>query len=248
MTNVIIIPARLKSTRLPNKVILDICGKSMIQRVFEQAQKSKKTDEVFITTDSETVVKICEKFTSNIILTDENCQSGTDRLARAVQKIDCKVVINVQGDEPLIDPILIDRLAETFEGEKNQISSAMCKINKIQDLKDPNTVKVVVDKNNFALYFSRSAIPFPRDFVFEETIFQKLTFWKHIGLYGYTKEFLLKFALLKQTQLERVEKLEQLRALENGFKIKMIETEGNFFSVDTKRDLEKVRKMIGKDA
>ncbi len=244
MKNIVIIPARLNSTRLPQKVILDICGKSMIQRVFEQAQKSKNIDEVFIATDSDVVVKVCNKFTPNVILTDESCQSGTDRLAQAVKDIDCKFVINVQGDEPLIDPDLIDKLTETFEEQEVQMASAMFKISKIGDLKDPNAVTAVVDKNNYALYFSRSMIPFPRDLVFDESVFQKVVFWKHIGIYGYTKDFLLKFPSLEQTPLEKSEKLEQLRVLENGYKIKMIETDYNPLSVDVQKDLEKVIEIV----
>jgi len=208
MKVIVVIPARLNSSRLPNKVILDICGKPMVQHVYEAAKKSKNITDVYIATDSEEVKVKCQAFTSNIIMTSKEHESGTDRLAEAIKSIECDYVINVQGDEPLIDPDLISQIA-----------------------------------------ISRSIIPHYRDnweaLLNHHTIIpEPFKFFKHIGIYGYKKEFLLYYATMEQTYLEKLEKLEQLRVLENGYKIKMIETEYEPVGVDVQEDLEKVREMI----
>lgn len=249
MKTIVIIPARLNSSRLPNKVILDICGKPMIQHVYESAKKAKNISEVYIATDSEKVKLICEKFTSHIIMTSEKHESGTDRVAEAVADIDCENIINVQGDEPLISPELISRLADSLELKETNMSSAMHPIKTVLDLKSNNSVKVIVDNNLNALYFSRSIIPYNRDELDtllnqSKTIPSSLKFFKHIGIYGYKKEFLKKYSLMRQTYLEKSEKLEQLRVLENGYKIKMIETDYEPIGVDVQEDLEKVRNII----
>ncbi len=249
MNTVVIIPARLGSSRLPNKVILDICGKPMVQHVFEAASKAKGIASVYIATDSEEVKRVCEHFTSNIIMTAKEHESGTDRLAEAVESIECDNIINVQGDEPLMDPELISALAQNFENENVQMVSAMHKIKTTAELKSPNAVKVTVDKNSNALYFSRSIIPHHRDewetlLNHHTTIPTALKFYKHIGIYGYKKEFLQEYSKMEQTYLEKLEKLEQLRVLENGYKIKMIETEYEPVGVDVQEDLEKVREIM----
>ena len=249
MKNIVIIPARLSSSRLPRKVIIDICGKPMIQHVYEAAKKAKNIDEVYIATDSEEVEDICKTFTSNIIMTSDKHESGTDRLAEAVQKIDAENVINVQGDEPLIDPNLIDDLALALQNSEVPMVSAMNRIKKTEELKSPNVVKVTVDKNNHALYFSRSIIPHHRDewetlLNHHENIPEPLKFYKHIGIYGYKKEFLINYSKMEQTYLERLEKLEQLRVLENGFKIKMIETEYESIGVDTIDNLNNINTIL----
>ena len=249
MKNIVIIPARLGSSRLPRKVILDICGKPMVQHVYEAAKKAKNIDEVYIATDSKEVEDICKTFTSNIIMTSDKHESGTDRLAEAVQKIDAQNVINVQGDEPLIDPNLIDDLALALQNSEVPMVSAMNRIKKTEELKSPNVVKVTVDKNNHALYFSRSIIPHHRDewetlLNHHENIPEPLKFYKHIGIYGYKKEFLINYSKMEQTYLERLEKLEQLRVLENGFKIKMIETEYESIGVDTIDNLNNINTIL----
>ena len=248
MKTVVIIPARLGSSRLPNKVILDICGKPMIQHVYEASKKAKNIADVYIATDSKEVEDICKTFTSNIIMTSKKHQSGTDRLAQAVQNIECDNIINVQGDEPLIDPNLISQLADAFEDDIPMVS-AMHTIETTKELKSPNAVKVTVNNNNEALYFSRSIIPHHRDeweslLKHHTTIPKPLKFFKHIGIYGYTKEFLTHYASMPQTYLEKLEKLEQLRVLENGYKIKMIETSYIPVGVDVQEDLEQVREII----
>lgn len=249
MKTVVIIPARLGSSRLPNKVILDICGKPMVQHVYEAAKKATNIVEVYIATDSVEVQEKCKIFTSNIIMTSKEHESGTDRLAEAVANIECDNVINVQGDEPLIDPKLIEELATTLESTEIMMASAMHKIETTTELKSPNAVKVTVTKTNEALYFSRSIIPHHRDnwealLNHHETIPEPLKFFKHIGIYGYTKEFLLKYSGMEQTYLEKLEKLEQLRVLENGYKITMIETKYIPVGVDVQEDLEQVRELM----
>ena len=228
MKKVIIIPARLDSSRLPKKVLLDLKGKTVIQRVYEQCLKVKNVDGVYIATDSIEIKEVCETFTDKVIITKSTHQSGTDRIGEAVSAIACDIVINVQGDEPFIEPSLIEALVNSFSNSDISMSSAMSKINNIKDLQNTNVVKVVTDLHNNALFFSRSLIPFPRDvkeISIANEVLKKCQFYRHIGIYGYRKDFLLKFVNMEQSYLEKIEKLEQLRALENGFKIKMIEAE-----------------------
>ena len=246
---VVIIPARLSSSRLPGKVLLDLKGKSVIQRVYEQVSKAKQIDDIYIATDSEEVRKECEKFTENIILTSSKHQSGTDRIAEAIKKIDCDIIINVQGDEPFIRPYLIDELSKIIEDSTVEMASVMHKINDVDELKNTNTVKVIVNKQNEAIYFSRSIIPYCRDeyeILLNEhkKIPENLKFYRHLGIYAYTKNFLLKYINLEMTYLEKLEKLEQLRVLENGYKIKMIETNYNSIGIDTQEDYEKALKIL----
>jgi 3-deoxy-manno-octulosonate cytidylyltransferase (CMP-KDO synthetase) len=246
--NVIIIPARLNSTRLANKVLLDLDGKSVIQRVYEASQKSKRCDEVYIATDSQKVYDECKKFTTNVVMTDENHQSGTDRVAEVASSIECQNIVNVQGDEPFMDSELIDELFLELEGGNNMVS-AMHKIERVEDLTNPNVVKVIIDKNKDSIYFSRSVIPHHRDewdtlINHHTTIPEPLSFYRHLGLYGYKKEFLNTITSYEPTYLERLEKLEQLRVLENGHKIRMVETTYNSIGIDTKEDYEKALKII----
>jgi len=246
---VVVIPARLNSTRLPNKVLLDLKGKLVVQRVYEQCLKAKHIDEVYIAIDSKEVEKACLKFTTKIIMTDESHQSGTDRIAQAVESIDCDAVINIQGDEPFVEPSLIDELAMSLRKKDIVMISALHKIEKVEDLKNSNVVKVTIDKNNNALYFSRSIIPHHRDewnslLNHHITIPKPLKFYRHLGVYGYTKEFLLKYSSMEQSYLEKLEKLEQLRVLENGYDIKMIETNYNSLGIDTQEDYLKALEML----
>jgi len=248
MKKIVVIPARLNSSRLPNKVLLDLNGKSVIERVYIQCKKAKSVDEVYIATDSLDVQKVCQKFTNNIILTDEKHQSGTDRVAEAIKDLDCDIVINVQGDEPFIEPSLIDKLADSFLQNEVMVS-AMHKIKRVDELKNPNVVKVTIDNNSNALYFSRSIIPHHRDewdtlLNHHINIPSPLKFYRHLGVYGYSKDFLIKYSQMSQSYLERLEKLEQLRVLESGYKIKMVETEYNSIGIDTYEDYEKALKIL----
>ena len=249
MKKIVVIPARLSSSRLPRKVLLDLKGKSVIQRVYEQVQKAKNIDDIYIATDSNEVLQECKKFTNNIILTSAGHQSGTDRIAEAIEKIDCDIVVNVQGDEPFIEPNLIVELAQILENNEINMVSAMHKIKLVEELKNPNVVKVIINKNYEALYFSRSTIPHHRDewetlLNHHKEIPNGLKFYRHLGIYGYKKDFLLKYIDMEMTYLERLEKLEQLRVLENGYKIKMIETNYNSIGIDTKDDYEKALELL----
>lgn len=245
MKKVIVIPARLDSSRLPKKVLLDLKGKTVIQRVYEQCLKVSNIDAVYIATDSLEIKDICDTFTSNVMLTKSTHQSGTDRIGEAVAFIDCDIVINVQGDEPFIEPSLIEELVNSFENSEISMASAMSRINDVKDLQNSNVVKVTVDDQKNALYFSRSLIPFPRDFkelLSFDKVLEKHVFYRHIGIYGYRKDFLVSYVNMKQSYLEKVEKLEQLRALENGFKIKMIEAKSSLIGIDTQEDYEEALK------
>lgn len=248
MKTVVVIPARLASTRLPNKVLLDLHGKSVIQRVYEQALKAKTIDAVYIATDSIEVQKHCQNFTQRVVMTSQSHESGTDRVAQTVEKLEADIVINVQGDEPFIEPQLIDDLVGAFD-ENEVMVSAMHRLHSVEELKNPNVVKVTVDKNYHALYFSRSIIPHHRDdweslLHHHSTVPSALKFYRHLGIYGYRKEFLMHYTQMDSSYLERLEKLEQLRVLENGYKIKMVETSYESIGIDTLEDYQKALRWL----
>ncbi len=234
-----VIPARYESTRLPGKPLADIAGKPMIQHVYEQAVKAKRPGEVVVATDSELVEAAVLKFGGKAVLTSPDHPSGTDRIAEvALMYPDVDIIVNVQGDEPMIPPEIIDRLADAFE---DGIDMATMKVvMKEEDYNNPAAVKVVTDAKGYALYFSRSLIPYPRNKP------EWLKIYKHVGIYAYRRSFLLKYAALAPTPLERVEGLEQLRALENGYKIKVLESDFQGIGVDTPEDLAAVNKLMKK--
>ena len=238
MRKCIIIPARISSTRLPKKLMLKISGKSIIQHVYEQCSKVKGSS-VYVATDSIEIKQLCNTFTGNVIMTKDSHKSGTDRVAEAVDKLtDYDLIVNVQGDEPFINPNLIDELFKELTEKDVLMVSAMKKITRFTDLKNPNIVKVITDKNKNAIYFSRSIIPFVRNQIISANKFptEMSPFYRHIGIYGYKKGFLNLFSNLKEGTLEELEKLEQLRVVENGIKIRMIETEYDSIGIDTKED------------
>jgi len=243
MRTVVVIPARLASSRLPNKVLLDLAGKSVLQRVYEQAIQAEGIDAVYIATDSIEIQHACQPFTDNILMTASTHQSGTDRIAEAIGQISCNVVVNVQGDEPFIDPTLISAVAHALIQHNAPMSSAMKRINSIQDLQNPNCVKVVVNQQQQALYFSRSPIPYDRDILLEESI-KNYSYYRHIGIYGYTKTFLQQYSQMPMSPLEQREKLEQLRVLEHGFRIQMVETQESSLGIDTAEDYQKALEKI----
>ena len=255
MKIVAVIPARWQSTRLKEKVLVDICGKSMLQHVWEKVKKAHEVDEVIVACDKERVLKVAEAFGAKCMFTSPEHSSGTDRLSEIAGSIDADVYINVQADEPMIDPLMIDNLAQVFEYEKNITMATLIKrIDKKEDITDPNVVKVVVDRKGFALYFSRSPIPYMRrSFSGEEDLSAEsegqLTngYYKHIGLYSYTKDFLFTYRNLPRSVLEMDEKLEQLRVLEHGYKIKTIETRHETIGVDTQEDLDRVREIFAEE-
>jgi 3-deoxy-manno-octulosonate cytidylyltransferase (CMP-KDO synthetase) len=232
-----VIPARYASTRFPGKPLADIIGKPMIQHVYESAAKSKLLSEVIIATDDKRIFNAVKEFGANVVMTSTKHQSGTDRIGEVVKIIKCDIAVNIQGDEPFIDYRNIDKAIEPLIKDKSIKVSTICyRITNKSEIQNPNIVKVVFDKDNFALYFSRSTVPYDRDNS------NSIRYYKHIGLYVYRKDYLLKLIKLKPTKLETAEKLEQLRILEAGEKIKVVETKIDSHSVDTKEDLKKIKK------
>ena len=238
MKTLCVIPARYASTRLPGKPLKDIAGKPMICRVYDRAVQAKKLTDVVVATDDERIVEAVEKNGGKAMMTAKDHPTGTDRLAEVAEAYpDIDLIINVQGDEPLIEPSLIDELAGVFEEDKElQMATVMTPMTDAEEQKNPNNVKVVTDKNGYALYFSRSLLPYPR-------VEGKAPVHKHIGIYAYKRDFLLQYAKLAPTPLEQAESLEQLRALENGYRIRVIATDAKFVGVDTVEDLAKVNEI-----
>lgn len=246
MTSVCIIPARFASSRLPGKPIALIANKPMIQWVYEQAVKADMIDRVIVATDHEKIKEVVELFGGEVFLTDPNLSSGTDRVAKAVLNINTDVVLNLQGDEPFVEPELLDKLVLIFSDPDIYMATPIRKIKSNEELNDPNSVKVVKDMNNYAMIFTRSTIPFLREYNSGEWV-DKFSYYKHIGIYAYRKSFLNKLTTLPESPLEKAEKLEQLRVLENGYKIYTIETEYESVSVDTPEDLKKVNQLVIKN-
>ena len=229
-----IIPARYNSTRLPGKPLADIAGKPMIWYVYKQACKAVSPEEVIVATDNVLVEEAVKSFGGKVMMTSVDHPSGTDRLAEvALAYTDVDVIVNVQGDEPMIPPTVIDELAEAFEKEPDlQMATLKTKMNE-DEYNNPNAVKVVTDQNGYALYFSRSLMPFPRN---EDA--PEFVVYKHVGIYAYRRDFLLNYASMAPTPLEKVESLEQLRALEMGYRIKVIESNFQGIGIDTPEDLK----------
>jgi 3-deoxy-manno-octulosonate cytidylyltransferase (CMP-KDO synthetase) len=238
-----IIPARFASMRLMGKPLALIGDKPMIQHTYESASKSKLLNDIIIAVDDDKVAQTVKSFGAKVILTPKEIATGSDRIAYAAKKLpDAKIIVNIQGDEPFIPGIMIDQAIEPLLFDKNvSVSTLARRIYSVQELKSPSVTKVVFDYNNYALYFSRSPIPYVRE---ARTNLEKVQLgevYKHIGLYVFRREALIKFTKLEPTDLEKTEKLEQLRMLENSFKIKIVVTELDSFSVDTPEDLEKAR-------
>jgi 3-deoxy-manno-octulosonate cytidylyltransferase (CMP-KDO synthetase) len=238
-----IIPARFASSRLMGKPLADIGGKPMIQHTYESSKTSRLLNEVIIATDDERVAGICRNFGAKVFVTPKDIATGSDRIAYVAKELsDAEIIVNIQGDEPFIQGIMIDQAIEPllFDHSVN-VSTLAKRIETVEELKSPAVTKVVFDYNNFALYFSRSPIPYVRD---AKTMYDHITkadVYKHIGLYVYRRDYLLKFSSLAPTDLEQIEKLEQLRMLENGFKIKVVVTNYENLAVDTPEDLERAR-------
>ena len=234
MKSICVIPARYSSTRLPGKPLREICGVPMICRVWERASLAKSVSEVIVATDNERILAAVENYGGRAMMTRADHKTGTDRLAEVAEKFpDAEVVVNVQGDEPLIEPALIDELIAQFADKNLHMATVATELKEPSEMKNPNNVKVVLDRNNDALYFSRSLIPYPRNE-------GKSKIFKHIGIYAYRREFLLAYAKMDSTPLEQSESLEQLRALENGYKIRVIISANKFVGVDTEEDLKLV--------
>lgn len=239
-----IIPARFASTRLFGKILADIGGKPLIQHTYENSKKSKLLNDVIIAVDDDKVARVARGFGARVIVTPKDLQSGSDRVAYVTRDLtDAKIIVNIQADEPFIKGTMIDQAVEPLLFDKTvNISTLAKRIETVEELRSPSVVKVVFDYNNFAMYFSRSAIPFVRDAKTNSEKIQLTEIYKHIGLYVYRRDSLLKFTKLQQTDLEKTEKLEQLRMLENSLKIKIVITEFDSLSIDTQEDLVKARK------
>jgi 3-deoxy-manno-octulosonate cytidylyltransferase (CMP-KDO synthetase) len=234
-----VIPARWQATRLPGKPLAEIAGQPMIRHVYERASQAATLARVLVATDDERVLAAVRAFGGEAVLTSSDHRSGTDRVAEAAEPLSADVVVNIQGDEPLIDPAAIDSLVAPFDSEPGlSMTTLATPIRHGEEIKDPGVVKVVVDRQGYALYFSRYPIPYVRG---QGAGAQRL---KHLGLYAYRADFLQAFSRLEPTPLEQAEALEQLRALENGERIFVVLTEHDAVSVDTPEDLTRVRAIM----
>jgi 3-deoxy-manno-octulosonate cytidylyltransferase (CMP-KDO synthetase) len=238
------IPARAESTRFPGKPLADIQGKPMIMRVVERALKSAILNSVYVATDSEEILKAVQNHGGTALLTSQDHRSGTDRIAEAAREVGLRaedIAVNIQGDQPLFDPGMIDEVVEPLLTDATiPMSTLIYEIIRDEEITHPNAVKTIVDREGFAIYFSRATVPFFRDAKMRPIYF------KHHGIYAYRNDFLQTFATLPQGFFEQAEHLEQLRALENGFRIKAVITEKDSIEVDTPEDLERVRETYGK--
>lgn len=237
-----VIPARYGSTRFEGKVLKDLCGKPVIQHVYERAKKAKTLDDLIIAADDDRIIKVVEGFGGKVVFTSKSHSTGTDRLTEVVNAIDVKIVVNIQGDEPLINPLIIDDLVRSMQSDPSiAMATVVKKSHSIEEFNSPDVVKAIIDDKNFALYFSRLPIPTflkpgPENY-----------FYKHIGIYAYNKDFLFTFKKLPASYLETHERLEQLRALEHGYRIKAIETKFVTVGVDTPEDLALARQILEKE-
>ena len=239
-----IIPARFASTRFPGKVIADLAGKPLVVHVHERARRARTISEAVIATDDARVAEAVAPFGVPVVMTRPDHPSGTDRIAEAALQLDAGIIVNVQGDEPLIDPATIDAAVQPLLDDPDlHMATVRCPIRDPRRVLDPNVVKVVCGRNGRALYFSRSPIPHVRD----AESSGGACHWQHIGLYVYRREFLLKYAAMAPTPLEQIEKLEQLRVLENGYDIAVVDTEHVCIGVDTPEDLEEARRLFSAD-
>lgn len=259
---IVAVPARLESSRLPNKVLADIAGKSMIRRTLEACNNSKLVSKTVLCTDSSILFEKANSWGFDVLMTSKNCQSGTERIAsvfdnlfkiawggiKSKSDIDNLIantyVINVQGDQPFIDPNVIDKVVEAFLNKtSHEVITPIYKL-KPENIHNPNVVKTLINKSKQAIYFSRAPLPYVRD-VKTQLWHKYATFWGHVGIYGYRGDILNNWNNLPISQLEQAEKLEQLRIIDGGYKISTIEVEGDFLSVDTLDQLEEARKIIG---
>ena len=230
-----IIPARFQSTRLPGKPVIEVRGKTLIEHVYRRVEQAGSIERILVATDDERIAQAVQRFGGNVIMTRIDHQSGTDRLAEAAGKLpEDALVVNVQGDEPLIEPEVIDRAVAAARLKDSEVVTLRTKLADRADIEDSNRVKVVVNRDGLALYFSRSPIP------------SSGTTFLHLGLYVYRAGFLRRFTRLERTPLEIGERLEQLRALEHGFRIRVVEVESESWGIDTPADLEKFKSYLGK--
>ncbi|ALU74456.1 3-deoxy-manno-octulosonate cytidylyltransferase [Tenacibaculum finnmarkense genomovar finnmarkense] len=241
MKIIAMIPARYSASRFPGKLMKNLGGKPVIVRTYQAAVTANLFDEVYVVTDSEIIFKTIEKAGGKAIMSIKEHECGSDRIAEAVESLEADIVVNVQGDEPFIDTVSLSKLIKSFEDDKNNtidLASLKVAMTSLEDIENPNNVKVITDVNNFAIYFSRSVIPFHRD---KEL---NVTYYKHKGVYAFRKQALLDFYNTPMTPIEAAEKIECIRYLEVGKKIKMIETSVESIGIDTPEDLEKAIKQL----
>ncbi|WP_228237862.1 3-deoxy-manno-octulosonate cytidylyltransferase [Allomuricauda sp. M10] len=232
------IPARYQASRFPAKLMQDLAGKPVIVRTYEAAVNTQLFDEVYVVTDSPIIAEVIQGINGKVIMSKNQHESGSDRIAEAVEDMEVDIVINVQGDEPFIDAVSLEKIIDVFKKDSEKeidLASLMTPITDWDEISNPNTVKVIVDNQNFALYFSRSPIPYPRD---KEV---QATYYKHKGIYAFRKRALMDFKKLPMLTLEAKEKIEAIRFLEYGKKIKMVETHVTGIEIDTPEDLERAR-------
>jgi len=240
MKIIAMIPARFEASRFPGKLMKDLAGKTVILRTYEATKNSNLFNEVYVITDSELIFNEIISNGGKAIKSKKEHESGSDRIAEAVENLKVDIVVNVQGDEPFTQTAPLKKLLDVFKSDTTKeidIASLMLKIKEDEEINNPNNVKVVTDENNFAMYFSRSPIPYPRE---KSTA----VYFKHIGIYAFRKEALLKFTKLPMNKLEATEKLENLRFLANGMKVKMVETDQIAIGIDTPEDLEKANAIF----
>lgn len=239
---VCIIPSRYESTRFPGKPLADLCGKPMLRHVYERVLRAKAVSFAAVATDDERIFRAVEAFGGRAVMTSPRHRSGTDRIAEAVESLaldENAVIVNIQGDQPLFEPVQVDEVVRPLlEDASIPMSTLIYRIVREEEITHPNAVKVVFDAAGFALYFSRAAIPFVRD------PGNKADYYKHHGIYAYRREFLRAFTALPEGVLERLEALEQLRALEHGYRIKVVVTAHDSVEVDTPAELERVRRLL----
>jgi len=244
-----VIPARFAAQRFPGKPLARIAGKSLVQRVCEQAAKATRLDKVVVATEDTRILEAVEAFGGDAMLTSPECATGTDRVAEVARQYECDLVLNIQGDEPLMRPEMIDQLVAGMQASPDCPMGTLARpIESPSVLENPNVVKVVVARNGNGLYFSRSTIPYVRDAKrgAPEEWLKQAAFYKHLGIYAFRKDFLLKFVQWPSGELEKAEKLEQLRALENGFAIKVWITPYDSIGVDRPEDVETVEEILRK--
>jgi 3-deoxy-manno-octulosonate cytidylyltransferase (CMP-KDO synthetase) len=235
LKKIAVIPARFAASRFPGKLMQKIGDKTIIRMVYENVRSMQLFDDVFVVTDNDEILHEIQSIGGSVIKSTREHQSGSDRIAEAILNIDADVIVNVQGDEPFVNAAPLENLLIAFEDKDVRVASVMQQLGTDEDINNPNVVKVVCDKNNYALYFSRSPIPYKRN------LHSSLPIYKHVGVYGYRKQTLLDFTKWPMGVLEQTEMLEQLRYLENGVKIKMVETASSSIGIDTPEDLEKAK-------
>ncbi len=240
-----VIPARYGSSRFLGKPLAEICRKPMIQHVYERAKKSDMINKLIVATDNKKIFDTVKSFGGEVVMTDENIRTGTDRTAEIARMYPYEVVLNIQGDEPLLEGWMLNKLAEPLINDKNIHSSTLVKkITELKELEDPNLVRVIIDKNGFALYFSRASIPFYNGSQDKKEWLKNHQYYRHIGLYGFQIDFLFEFVELEQSSLERAEVLEQLRILENGYKMKVEIVDYTPYPVDVPEDIKIIERLI----